>query len=63
MKVYLTPKLPVTKDLPGSEPDVTYAYDLMGRATGVTQSAQTLTFAQDALGRLTSQTGPLRTIS
>lgn len=51
-----------TKDLPGSEPDVTYAYDLMGRATSVAQGAQTHGFVQDALGRLTSQSGPLGTI-
>src|SRR3546814_12602908 len=51
-----------TKNLPGSEADVTYAYDLTGRATGVTQGTQTLSFVQDALGRLTSQTGPQGTI-
>ena len=47
-----------TKDLPGSEPDVTYSYDLMSRATGATQGTHTLSFVQDALGRLTSQTSP-----
>src|SRR3546814_2156072 len=46
----------------GSEADVTYAYDLTGRATGVTQGKQTLSFVKDALGRLTSQTGPQGTI-
>src|SRR3546814_16564902 len=46
----------------GSEADVTYAYDLTRRATGVTQGTQTLSFVQDALGRLTSQTGPQGTI-
>lgn len=51
-----------TKDLPGSEPDVTYAYDLMGRATSVIQGGQTLSFVHNALGHLTSQTGPLGTI-
>src|SRR5690606_4812028 len=51
-----------TKNLPGTEPDVTYSYDLMGRATGVTQGTQTLSFVQDALGRMTSQTGPQGTI-
>ncbi|WP_234178878.1 RHS repeat domain-containing protein [Sphingopyxis sp. NFH-91] len=49
------------KDLPSGESDVSYSYDLMGRATGVTQGSHSLTFVQDALGRLTSQTGPLGT--
>lgn len=52
----------VTKDLPGTEPDVTYAYDLMGRATGVTQSSHSVDLAHNALGQVTSQTGPLGTI-
>ncbi|NIJ35374.1 RHS repeat-associated protein [Sphingopyxis panaciterrae] len=50
-----------TKNLPGTEPDVTYAYDYMNRATGVTQGAQTHSFALNALSRVTSQTGPLGT--
>lgn len=45
----------VSKDLPGSEPDATYSYDLMNRPLGVTQDAQTLTFAYDALGRKTGE--------
>lgn len=49
------------KDLPSGESDVSYSYDLMSRATGVTQGSHSLTFVQDALGRLTSQTGPLGT--
>lgn len=49
------------KDLPSGESDVSYSYDLMGRATGVTQGSHSLSFVQDALGRLTSQTGPLGT--
>jgi RHS repeat-associated protein len=51
-----------TKGLPGTEPDVTYAYDYMDRATGVTQGTQTLGFVPNALGQVTSQTGPLGTI-
>lgn len=51
-----------TKDLPGSEADVTYGYDLLGRPTGATQGTHALGFVQDALGRLTSQTGPQGTI-
>lgn len=50
------------KDLPTGESDTSYAYDLMGRATGVTQGTHSLSFVQDALGRLTSQTGPQGTI-
>lgn len=50
------------KDLPGSEPDVTYAYDLLGHLTGASTSAQTLTFGWDALGRQVSETGPLGTM-
>ncbi|MEA3065773.1 MAG: hypothetical protein QOJ27_2225 [Sphingomonadales bacterium] len=44
------------KDLPGSEPDVTYAYDLLGHMTSVSSSSQSLSFAFDALGRNLSQT-------
>lgn len=51
-----------TKNLPGTEPDVTYAYDYMSRATGVTQGTQTHSFALNALSQVTGQTGPLGTI-
>lgn len=51
-----------TKNLPGSEPDTSYSYDLMGRATGVTQGSHANSFVHDALGRLTSQTDPQGTI-
>lgn len=46
------------KDLPGSEPDVTTAYDLLGRVTGASQSGHTLTFSWDGFGRQLSATGP-----
>ena len=52
----------ITKNLPGSEPDASYAYDLMSRLTRAVQNGQTLTFVHDALGRNTSQTGPLGTL-
>ena len=52
-----------TKDLPGSEPTVTYGYDLLGRRTSAATSGHTLTFGFDALGRNTSQAGPLGTVS
>ncbi|WP_296615752.1 RHS repeat-associated core domain-containing protein [Sphingomonas sp.] len=51
-----------TKDLPGTELDVTYGYDLLGRMTSAATSAQTINQAWDALGRQTSETGPLGTI-
>ena len=52
----------VSKDLPGSEPDTTYSYDLLGRALGAVQGGQALGFTHDALGRNLTQTGPLGTI-
>jgi RHS repeat-associated protein len=51
------------KNLPGSELDVTYGYDLLGRMTSETTSAQTLTLGYDALSRNTSAGGPLGTMS
>jgi RHS repeat-associated protein len=47
-----------TKDLPGSEPDVTYGYDNLGRATSMSSSVATLSFTYDQLNRLTRQTSP-----
>ncbi|HEU4962139.1 MAG TPA: RHS repeat-associated core domain-containing protein [Sphingomonas sp.] len=38
-------------DLPGNEPDVTYAYDLLGRMTSASQPGYSETFTYDALGR------------
>ncbi|AXK42355.1 hypothetical protein DVR09_08395 [Erythrobacter aureus] len=52
----------VSKNLPGSEPDASYAYDLLGRLTQAVQNGQTLTFGHDALGRNTSQSGPHGTL-
>lgn len=51
-----------TKDLPGTEPDVTYGYDLLGRMTSAATSVQTLSFTYDALGRNLTQTGPIGTV-
>jgi RHS repeat-associated protein len=51
------------KDLPGSEPDVTYAYDLLDRMTGASQTGHALTFSYDALGRKLSETGPRGSMS
>ncbi|HET9638267.1 MAG TPA: RHS repeat-associated core domain-containing protein [Allosphingosinicella sp.] len=46
------------KNLPGSEPDVTYAFDLLGRMTSAATASQTLGFTYDALGRNLTQVGP-----
>lgn len=51
------------KDLPGAEPDVSYAYDNLGRLTTATQTGNNLTFGYDALSRKTSESGPLGTTS
>jgi len=51
-----------TKDLPGTEPDVTYGYDLLGRLKSAVASAQTLSFTYDALGHNLTQTGPIGTV-
>jgi YD repeat-containing protein len=53
----------VSKDLPGSEPDVTYTYDLLGRMTGAGQSGNALSFSFDALGRNLTAGGPLGTVN
>ena len=47
-----------TRNLPGSELDVSYTYDLMGRMLTASTSAQTLTNTWDALGRNLTQVGP-----
>ncbi len=44
------------KDLPGTEPDVTYEHDNLGRLKSATQNGKTLSFTYDALGRNRSQT-------
>lgn len=52
-----------TKNLPGTESDITYSYDLLSRATGVTQGTQTLSFTHDALGRNLTQVSPHGTLT
>lgn len=54
---------PIVKDLPGSESDVTYAYDLMGRLKGSSQTGNALSFTYDALNRNLTQGGPLGTVT
>lgn len=51
------------KNLPGTEPDVTYAYDLLGRTTSASQTGNALSFTYDALSRNLTQVGPLGTIT
>lgn len=46
------------KNLPGSEPDVTYGYDLLSRMTMASQSGNVLSFTYDALNRNRKQIGP-----
>lgn len=53
----------IAKDLPGSEPDVSYSYDLLNRLTGASQVGHALSFTYDALNRNLSQNGPLGTVS
>lgn len=52
-----------SRDMPGSEPDATYGYNLAGRMISAAQGGTTLTFAFDGLGRPTSATGPQGTVS
>ena len=51
------------KDLPGSEADVTYDPDVLGRISYVSQGGQTLGFWLNALGQITATSGPLGTVS
>lgn len=46
------------KDLPGSEPDVSYSYDNLGRFTSASSSAASLSYQYDALSRLKRQVSP-----
>ena len=46
-----------SKNLPGTELDVTYGYDLLGRLTSASQTGDSLIFVYDALGRNVKQSG------
>ncbi len=48
---------PTTKDLPGTDPDVSYGYDQLGRLTSASQPGHALSFGYDALGRRLTETG------
>jgi RHS repeat-associated protein len=47
-----------SKDLPGSEPDVTFGYDNLGRTISASQTGNSLAFTYDALGRKLTEVGP-----
>lgn len=49
------------KNLPGTEPDVTYGYDNLGRLTSASQTGSNLSFTYDALSRNLTQVGPYGT--
>lgn len=51
------------KNLPGTEPDVNYGYDLLSRVISASQSGNALSFTYDALSRNLTQTGPLGTVT
>ena len=51
----------LSKILPGTEPDVTYAYDNLSRPISALQTGNALGFGWDALSRKTSEGGPLGT--
>lgn len=50
-------------DAPGSQPDVSYSYDNLGRVLTASQSGHTVSYAYDALSRKTSETQASRTVS
>jgi len=49
------------KDLPGTEPDVSYIYDNLGRMTSATLAGHALSFTYDALGRKLTEANSLGT--
>ncbi|MEJ7777003.1 MAG: RHS repeat-associated core domain-containing protein [Sphingomicrobium sp.] len=54
---------PTLKNLPGTEPDVTYGYDNFGRLTSANQTNNNLSFTYDALSHNLTQVGPQGTIA
>lgn len=51
------------KNVPGSEPDVTWAYDNLDRPTSISQTGHALTYAYDALSRVLTQGAPLGAVA
>lgn len=52
------------KNLPGTEPDISYAYNLLGRVTNIVDTSSNYNgFSWDALGRMTTQSSPLGVFS
>lgn len=51
------------KNLPGSELDVTYGYDLLNRLTSASQTGNSLSFTYDVLNRNLTQVSPLGTVT
>lgn len=51
------------KNLPGTDPDIAYTYDLTGKPLTIATSAQTVTLGYDALGRLSSDAQPYGTMA
>jgi RHS repeat-associated protein len=54
---------PTLKDLPGTEPDVTFGYDNLGRLTSASQTGNALAFTYDALSRNLTQVGQQGTVT
>jgi RHS repeat-associated protein len=44
-----------SRDAPGTQPDLSYGYDLLGRVTSESQSGNTITIGYDALSRVGSE--------
>jgi RHS repeat-associated protein len=51
------------KDLPGTEADVTFAYDNLGRLTSASQTGSSVSLTYDALSRKLTETGPNGTMT
>jgi YD repeat-containing protein len=50
-------------NLPGTEPDIGYGYDLLGRITSASRTGHALSFTHDALGRQLTETSPNGTVT
>jgi len=59
----LTGWLALGRVMESAEPDVSYAYDNLGRLTSASQTGNALSFTYDALNRNLTQVGPEGTVS